>query len=94
MNDGQADSQFEYQDAGGPKNFIQQIKQDFRQPLMVEPCVVRKNIVVGVCLGHRSRLPDIFAEFDMAPQIKIGADIGKGVDRVTVNQNPGEEAVL
>ena len=94
MNDGQAESQFEYQYAGGAEHLVQQIKQDFRQPFMIEPCVVWKNIVVGICLGHRSRLPDIFTEFDMAPQIEIGAGIGKSVDRVAVNQNPGEEAVL
>ena len=94
MNDGQAESQLEYQDASGPKKFIQQVEQDFAQPFMVEPYVVRESVIVGIGFWNRARLPNIFAELEMAPQIEIGAGKGKGVDRVAVNQNPGEEIVL
>lgn len=90
MKDGQAKSQFEYQDAGRTKNFIQQIKQNFRQPFMIEPFVVWEWVIIGIGFGYRSRLPDIFAKLEMAPQIKIGTGKGKGVDRVAVNQNPRE----
>jgi len=90
MDDGQAQTQFEDQYAGGPKNLVQQVEDDFRQPLMIEPYVVWKHITVGIGFGHRARLPDIFTKFDMAPQIKIRAHEGKGIDRVAVNQNSGE----
>ena len=94
MNDSQTEPQFKYQDAGGPEYFIRQIKQDFRQPFMIEPRVVWKNIIVRIGFGYRPRLPDIFPELEMPPKIKIGAGIGEGVERVAVNQDPGEEAVL
>ena len=94
MNDSQAEPQFEYQDTGRPENFIQQVKQNFRQPFMIEPYVVWKGIIVRVGFWDGSCLPDVFAELEMTPQIKIGAGIGKSVDRVAINQNPREEAVL
>ena len=67
MDDCQAESQFEYQDASGPKKFIQQVEQDFAQPFMVEPYVVRESIIVWVGFWDGACLPNIFAKFEMAP---------------------------
>ena len=67
MNDEDSQKRFEKKQAGGIEGVINQIKQDFREPLVVDPRIAVSGIGKWIGIVNPALLPDVLPETEMTP---------------------------
>ena len=77
MNNENSQQGFEDDQAGGIETIVDKIQRHLHQPFVIDPAVAVGGIGERIGVVNPALLPDVLAEPEVTPQIRVCGEIGK-----------------